>query len=780
MRRTPEVRTTDWDLPVPRWPDGEPHRLLANLVLLVRARFGAAWPVLLAGRPDVRLVHPAVDLEHDLVTALAAVPPEASGPGPVEGAIVVGSPDELPDDMDVDTADTVLWADGGRLRGWTRTTAGDPALGEHVAAALTALVSTPDARIGAISVLTAAEDELLRHTWNAPQHRYPETTLHGLFRAQAARTADAVALRSREGSLTYACLDHESDLIAARLAPLVSEPGQPVVLSGERDLELFTWILGVFKSGAAFVYLDPGLPSTRAHKVIELTAPTAVLSTHSGHPVAQRAGTRLRPPGDVAPDTARPDTTAYIIFTSGSTGEPKGVLRPHRMHTSRIFLEQAMYNMGPGDRHLLKSAISFREFIWPLATGGTCVIAEPGRDRDDRYLAELIDTEGITAVSFVPSLLRLVVAQPAFRAARALRHVFTGGEALRPDLESAVRALGFPVHNTYTLSEADYVCHRDGPVSLEPGDKADAAIIGKPLDMTVYLCDEAGRLVPPGVVGEIRTGGPGLSDGYLGRPELTAERFVPNTIDADGPPLLLRTGDLARWRSDGQLEYLGRADSQVKVRGHRVEPAEVEVTLRQHPLVDDAAVVGVTEPNQGAVLACYVVAGGAEPTVEQLRTFLRERLPDFMVPTYIALVPALPLLDSGKVDRARLSVAARIRPDLGHNVVAPTTDAQRRAVAVIAGVLGLDTVGVDDDFFALGGDSLRLMLLRGAVEAETGVPVDLADVLAAGTPRGLAELLGAEHRPTAGPSAGKGIEGKRAAFARLAAARTTPGGRRSP
>jgi hypothetical protein len=319
--------------------------------------------------------------------------------------------------------------------------------------------------------------------------------------------------------------------------------------------------------------------------------------------------------------------------------------------------------------------------------------------------------------------------------------VFAGGEALRPAVEDALRALGFAVHNTYTLSEADYVCHRQGPVTPELGDSASGTVVGKALDMRLYLCDGAGRLVPPGAVGEIWTGGPGLADGYLGRPDLTAERFVANTVDRDGPPVLLRTDDLARFRRDGQVEYLGRADAQGKVRGQRVEPAEVEVALREHPSVADTAVVAVADRDQGAVLAGYIVAGGPEPRVDELRAHLRERLPDYMVPAYLAVVPTLPLLDSGKVDRSRLAVVGRSRPDLAQPVTAPAGPTQRRAVALFGEILGLDTVGADDDFFDLGGDSLRLMLLRGAVEAETGGRVALADVLAASTPRGLARLL---------------------------------------
>ncbi|MFD3325511.1 amino acid adenylation domain-containing protein [Streptomyces sp. NPDC058701] len=772
-------------------PDG--YRALAALSHLLLHRYGTGWEVLgTAGDTPVRYVR-AEDQEAATLAELTAAARPAAARPPADGepyvAVLRARPAPRPAGLPASLGRPV-WtaaAEGPDLCLTYDSTVLDAATAGRVTAHLALLAhhaaERPLTPAGTVDLLRPDEWELLLHTWNAPHTPHSDTTLHRMIREQAARTPDAIALRDGAAELTYGELDAASDRFAQRLRPHVGEPGALVVLTGDRDLTLFTAVLGIWKAGAGFVHLDPHLPDLRAEEILRLTAPVATLTTASGHravagraldasallrqpPAGDSAGSPGDPagsPGDRAgapDDLARPDTTAYVLFTSGSTGAPKGVVRPHRMHTSRIRLEQGMYAMGPDDRHLLKSPVSFREFAWPLATGGTAVLAAPGRDRDDRYLAELIRDERITTVSFVPSMLRLLLTQPAFRTAPALRHVFVGGEALGQDLEDELRGLGFEVHNTYTLSEADYVCHRTGPLPAPRPEGAAGTVVGVPLDMRIYLCDAAGRLVPPGAVGEIHTGGPGLADGYLGRPDLTAERFRPNRLDPAGPEVLFRTGDLARHLPDGQVEYVGRADDQVKVRGQRVEPVEVETALRAHPGVANAAVVGIPDPDQGAVLVAYVVPEGDEVPPERLREHLAERLPDFMVPAHLASVPALPLLGSGKVDRKALRVPPRTRPALDVPYAPPATPDQERAVALVARVLGLDTVGIDDDFFDLGGDSLRLMLLRGSLESARGRAIALADVFAARTPRGHARLLGeaSEHHGTGtGTGTGTGV-----------------------
>lgn len=599
-------------------------------------------------------------------------------------------------------------------------------------------------RFADVDILTDDERALLLGPWNAEAVDYPAVTLHRLFAEQAARTPDAVALVDGDRELTYGDFDRASNRVARQVRPLISRAGDVVAVSGHRSIELFVCKMGVLKAGAAFLHLEPTLPGHRVSTICRIARPRAVIRERRG-PFPSDAPQLFV--DDLLKDTtvsdeplddiATPESTAYILFTSGSTGEPKGVVRPHRMHTTRVFLEQGMYGLSGEDRHLLKAAPFFREFFWPLATGGTAVVARPGGERDDEYLVSLIREQRISVASFVPSMLRVLLENPGFAECDSLRHLFTAGEVLPLEVEAGIRELGIELHNTYTLAEADYVCHRGGALA-DPGERG---TVGRPLDMRVYLCDERDRLVPPGVVGEILTGGPGTADGYLNRPDLTAERFVPNPFDDDGfAPVLFRSGDLARFREDGQVEYIGRSDLQIKIRGMRVEPTEVEAFLRGHPDVGNAVVSSVPDTAQGNLLVAYVVADG-DVSPGELKTYLREVLPEYMVPTYLAMVEKIPMLGSGKADRSSLKVDLRRRPDVDTAYAPPVTDLEKSLVEVWSQVLGVDEIGIDDAFLALGGDSLRAMLLRSALENRLGRPVPLATLFESSTIRVLAREL---------------------------------------
>ena len=616
----------------------------------------------------------------------------------------------------------------------------------HVDALLAAAVADPGARFADVDIVGDADRRRLMRDFNGSRSEYPATTLHALFREQARRTPDAVALVDGPDAVSYRELDEASDRVAHALRPQLRAAGRPVAVVGPRSADTMAVKVAVMKAGGAFVYLDPALPASRAATICAIADPAVVIASASAPAPRASAPLLLMEElllGDAAPATppdeiAGESTAAYVLFTSGSTGEPKGVVRPHRMNTTRIFLEQRLYGLGPSDRHLLKSVPFHRETFLGLATGGTLVIARPGGERDDAYLVDLMRRERITVASFVPSMLRVLLTHPGFRAGDlALRHLFVAGEVFDAELEAALRARGFAVHVTYTLAEADYVTHRGGP--LAPGERA---TVGRPIDMRVYLCDPDGRLRPPGLVGEILTGGPGLADGYVNRPELTDERFVANPFGDDAAPVLFRTGDLGRWRADGQLEFAGRTDGQVKVRGQRVEPTEVEVALRRHDSVRDVVVTGIPDAAQGHVLAAYVAVDGGEAAVPALRAFLSAQLPAHMVPAYIVPVNSLALLGSGKVDRAGLQTTLRERsPGIGPPVQ-PADDLERRVADVWKVVLGLDEVGVEDAFTDLGGDSLRAMLLRSALESELGRPVALATLMRSPTVRDLCDELG--------------------------------------
>ncbi|MEV0694517.1 non-ribosomal peptide synthetase [Streptomyces sp. NPDC050388] len=593
----------------------------------------------------------------------------------------------------------------------------------HTGRALAALEARPDATVASADILTDEETSFLeRHQGSVVT--YPDTTLHRLFLATAARRPDGIALVDGDRTTTYAELRALATTVAADLAAAGVTPRSIVGLVGPRSTELFAGLLGILMAGCAVCYLDPVFPAAYREAVADQAGIRTVVTTRAGreqvpaptrHVVEARSSVPGPPPAPVSDGGVGPEDPAYVIFTSGTTGTPRGVVRPHRMHTSRIALEQSLYAFGDGDRHLLKSPISFREFLWPLASGGTAVIARPGGEKDDRYLLGLLARERVNVVSFVPSMLRVLSASPEFHRLEDLRHVFVGGEALDTALEARVRAAGPAVHNTYTLTEYDYATHRSGPR------EGTTCSIGTPLDSTIRLLDPDGRRVPPGCWGEVYAGGPGLATGYLGAPAQAARRF----LDVDGLRMF-RTGDLARFLPDGHLEYGGRRDLQIKVRGLRVEPGEVESVLRALPGVVQGSVVGQPDKEQGAQLVAFVQPDpDKEVTAAGLRAELAERLPAHCVPRLIVMLPVMPLLLSGKIDRSALKPPSRGVLEGAR----PIDGTEAELAALWCSVLGLEEVGTDLPFVTAGGDSLRVLVLRAAMEDAFGIVVPLGELM---------------------------------------------------
>jgi amino acid adenylation domain-containing protein len=532
-------------------------------------------------------------------------------------------------------------------------------------------------------------------------------------------------------------------------------PGGLVAVSAERSVELVVGLLGVLKSGAAYAPLDPDHPADRlAFMLADAAAP--VLLTQSHLPVPATGATVLllddpaewagrQPSLDTAPQAApQAGDVAYLIYTSGSTGKPKGVPNTHRGIVNRLDWMQRTYGLDGTDAVLQKTPASFDvsvwEFFWPLTTGARLVLAKPGGHKDAGYLRDLIVDASVTTVHFVPSMLAVFLAQDGVGACTSLRRVVCSGEALPPDTARAfVAALpGTPLWNLYGPTEAAV----DVSAWECAGDLATVPI-GAPIQNTrLYVLDPSGRPVPPGVPGELHIGGVGLALGYHRRPGLTATRFVP---DPFGPPggRLYRTGDLTRWRGDGTVEFLGRMDHQVKLRGLRIELGEIETALRERPGVTEAAVT-VREDRPGDKrLVAYLVCDG-EPDPADLKAALRTTLPDYMVPGAFVVLDTLPLGPSGKLDRRALPAPVAT----AGGDARPTTPAELVFAAIWADVLGVPSVGIDDDFFDLGGHSLLATQVVARARKElvggAGQPVSVMDVF---THKTIRELAGFAARP---------------------------------
>jgi amino acid adenylation domain-containing protein len=648
---------------------------------------------------------------------------------------------------------------------------------------LRAAVAAPGTPVSRLPMLDDAERAQLA-AWNDTAADFPaDRTLHGLVADQVRRTPDATAVTFGGGSLTYAGLDARANQVAHRLIAEGVGPGSLVAVCAERSLDLPVALLGTLKTGAAYVPLDPEYPAERlAFMLSDSAAPVVLTQRRLVEGAAQgalgdTAGTAAALAGSDAtvlvlddpqvwqeqpatdPQVAEdPAAAAYMIYTSGSTGRPKGVPNAHRGIVNRLDWMQKRYGLTAEDAVLQKTPASFDvsvwEFFWPLLAGARLVLAEPGGHRDPGYLRALVAQERITTAHFVPSMLALFLPEEAGDAGCApLRRIICSGEELPVDL--ALRCLrtlpGAELHNLYGPTEAaiDVSSWQCTPAGLAGRARVP---VGRPIqNATMHILDEHREPVPVGVPGELHLGGVAVALGYHRRPELTAERF------AGG---LYRTGDAARRLPDGTVEFLGRLDNQVKLRGLRIELGEIEAALRDKAGAREAAVVVSADQR----LIGYVV-GGPQDTA-QARDAVRGTLPDYMVPAHIVALDALPLTPNGKLDRRALpepeATAAAYR--------APVSETERTVAAVWAEILQVEQVGLDDDFFDLGGHSLlaiqAVAKLRAALPAG-GRPVGLVDMFSLRTvaelaafaaqsapegPRALLQLLTPQRRATAAVS----------------------------
>ncbi|UFS85011.1 non-ribosomal peptide synthase/polyketide synthase (plasmid) [Rhizobium sp. T136] len=637
-----------------------------------------------------------------------------------------------------------------------------------------ALEYAPNRPVRELDILPADERTYLLEDLNRTAATYPsDRCIHQLFEAQVRRAPDAVALVFEEQSISYGALNARANRLAHHLIGLGVKPDQPVAICLERSPAMVVGLLAILKAGGAYVPLDPAYPSTRLRQVLDDAAPRLLLADAAGR--AALGAEALADLTVVDLETATPTWAelpasdpepralgltarhlAYVIYTSGSTGTPKGAQNEHRAIINRLTWMQKAYALKATDVVLQKTSFGFDvsawEFFWTLLEGATLVLAQPDAHKDPDALVNLIISQRITTAHFVPSMLISFMDAKGVDRCTSLQRLLCSGETLPADSVHKVRRV-LPwsgLHNLYGPTEAAidvtaWSCPDDFDGSIVP--------IGRPIANTrVYLLDDHGQPVPFGAVGELYIGGAGVARGYLNRPELTAERFMADPFsDEPGEPgaRMYRSGDLARYLPDGNLEFLGRNDEQVKIRGFRIEPGEIAARLLEHELVGDAAVVAHADGAGDKRLVAYVVCGPETVSDDEddgsglagaLRAYVSGRLPDYMVPSAFVRLEALPLTPNGKLDRKALPV-----PDddayarAGYE--APRGAIETALAAIWAQLLGVERVGRHDNFFELGGHSLLAVQLMGRLPQAVGVELPLATLFARPVIADLAESI---------------------------------------
>ena len=655
----------------------------------------------------------------------------------------------------------------------------------HFQNLLTALLSQPTAPVATLPMLAPAERQQLLVDWNATTLPYPDTAcLHTLFEAQAARTPDAVAVifdfgfsildskpadthkiqnpKSKiQNSLTYHELNTRANQLAHHLQGLGVQPDDLVGICLERSAWLPVALLGILKAGAAYVPLDPAFPQARLRLMIEDAAP-AVLITESRF-AADFADAALPPllideawsqiaqqPTHNPSSAVGSDNLAYVIYTSGSTGKPKGVELRHQSVVNFLTSMQQKPGLTAQDRLLAVTTISFDiavlELYLPLLVGATVLLADQSMSADPDQLLQLLPQA--TIMQATPATWRMLLlagwqGQPGLR-------ILVGGEALPVALAEPLLACGAELWNLYGPTETTVwsSLQQVTPADLAATDRSGAVTIGRPLGNTqFYILDANRQPVPIGVPGELYIGGAGLARGYRNLPALTDEKFVPNPFGvATGSSRLYRTGDLARWRADGTVEYLGRTDQQVKIRGFRIELGEIESALALHPQIRQAVVVAQSDSSGGKRLVAFLLGdqpASAPLTTEELRAFLRAKLPDYMIPAAFVTLDTLPLTPNGKVDRRALqqmTTGVLLATTL---YVPPTTPTEMTLVDIWATVLKLDPsqIGTHHNFFDLGGHSLLAVQVLSRVRTAFAVELPIRDLMDNPTIAGIAAAL---------------------------------------
>jgi amino acid adenylation domain-containing protein len=643
---------------------------------------------------------------------------------------------------------------------------------EHLCILLEGMTANYQQNLATLPLLTQQELELVTK-WNQTQTDYPQKCIHNQFEAQVERTPDNIAVIFGEQKLTYKELNQRSNQLAHYLQNLGVQPETPVGICLERSLEMVIGILGILKAGAAYVPLDPDYPAQRLEYIISetqvpviLTNNNLVLSNNNTVCLNKDWLQIAQQPDHNITTSVNPDNAIYVIYTSGSTGNPKGVINTHRGISNRLWWMQQQYGLEIGEPVLQKTPFSFDvsvwEFFWTLLNGACLVIAKPGGHQDLKYLVEIIESEKITTLHFVPAILgvfleelekleKLNVQQSSnpnqkklSGVCQSLKRVICSGEALSVPIQNRFfQLLNAELHNLYGPTEAaiDVTYWQ-----CQPNSELHTVPIGKPIANTqIYLLDSHMQPVPIGVPGELYIGGVGVARGYWGRPDLTNEKFIieyshPPTPHSPLPTPLYKTGDLARYLDDGNIEYLGRLDNQVKIRGLRIELGEIETQLNLCSGVQQAIVL-LNEQAENPRLVAYVVFKSSEnaSNIPQVREFLAEKLPEYMIPSVFVELQQLPLLPNGKVNRKALPAPETVRDT--SKIVLPRNPTEGIIANIWVDVLRIESIGVMDNFFELGGNSLSAIRVTARLREAFQLDLSLGSLFEKPTIATLAEYI---------------------------------------
>jgi amino acid adenylation domain-containing protein len=607
-------------------------------------------------------------------------------------------------------------------------------LASHYLTLLQSAAQAPRGSIGRLEILSAQQREKLLNEFNQTRMDYhTNKCVHELIQEQAERKPEAVAVVHEQGEVSYKELNSRANQLASYLRNKGVGPEQVVGVMISKGIEMVVGTLGVMKAGAAYLPLDADYPKERLAYMLQDARVSLLLTErqYAGHlPERNTAVIYLDMDWGVISQESNanpairvnPQNLVYVIYTSGSTGSPKGAMITHGSIVNCLCWMQETYKLDATDRFLMKTSLTFDpsvwELFWPLWAGGVVVLADPQRRQDTAYLTRLIEEREATSAYFVPSMLRAFLNESGFEMCRSLRRVICGGESLSIEtVNDFFDKLSAEFHHSYgptetSIAATEWTCRREGNYSMAP--------IGRPLGNTqVYILEAMMQPAPLGVPGELYIGGTCVGRGYLNRADLTAERFVPDLFSTEPGARFYKTGDIARYLPDGNITFCGRLDNQVKLRGYRIELGEVEAALRSYPKVREA-VVEAREDEPGEKRLVGYVVGEEGVSVEELREYLRGKLPEYMAPGAYVLLEELPLTPNGKVDRKSL-----LKPEAlqrGAMVINPRDTIEIQLKSIWEEILGVDNIGIRNNFFELGGHSLKAVALSSRLAERYQAP----------------------------------------------------------